>query len=118
CTLGAPSAQAATNITFSSFTTHWSSVSGATGYRLDVSTTNHFTTYVPGYQDLDVGNVTSYPVTGLNANTTYYYRVRAYNGCATSNNSSVKSVTTSPCKPSAHRTQIATNITTRRFTKQ
>ena len=52
-------------MTFSSFTANWSSVSGATDYRLDVSTSNTFTTYLPGYQDLDVGNMTSYPVTGL-----------------------------------------------------
>ena len=96
CTPAAPSAQNATNVTSSSFTANWSSVSGAIDYRLDVSTSNSFTTYVPGYQDLSVGNVTSYSVTGLSAHTTYYYRVRAYNGCATSTNSSVKSVLTSP----------------------
>jgi phosphodiesterase/alkaline phosphatase D-like protein len=96
CTPAAPSAQSATNVTSSSFTAHWGSVSGAIDYRLDVSTNNHFTSYVTGYQDLDVGNVTSYPVTGLSSHTTYYYRVRANNGCATSPNSSVKSVQTSP----------------------
>src|SRR5439155_26326948 len=84
------------NVTFSSFTANWKSVSDATGYRLDVSTSNNFTTYVPGYHDLNVGNMTSYPVTGLNANTNYYYRVRAYNGCATSPNSNVRSVKTKP----------------------
>ena len=72
------------------------SVSGATNYRLDVSTSNSFTNYVPGYNNLDVGNTTSYPVTGLSPNTTYYYRVRTYNGCATSANSNVKSVQTAP----------------------
>jgi hypothetical protein len=45
---------------------------------------------------LSVGNVTSYNVTGLSANTTYYYRLRAYNGCATGSNSNIKSVQTSP----------------------
>ena len=29
-------------------------------------------------KNLDVGDVTSFNVTGLSANTTYYYRVRAY----------------------------------------
>jgi len=36
------------------------------------------------------------PVIGLRANATYYYRVGTYNGCATSSNSSIKSVQTSP----------------------
>src|SRR5207302_4200525 len=96
CKPAAPSAQNATNITSSSFTAHWNSVNGAIDYRLDVSTTNTFATYVPPYQDLSVGNVTSYPVTGLSAHTTYYYRVRAYNGWATSPNSNVRNVLTSP----------------------
>jgi len=70
-------------------------VSGATGYRLDVSTSSSFTSYVPGYQNLNVGNVTSRSVTGLNASTAYHYRVRAYNSDgATSSNSNVVNVTT------------------------
>ena len=48
-----------------------------------------FTTYVPGYQDLDVGNTTSCNVTGLSSNTEYHYRLRAYNGNGTSPNSNV-----------------------------
>ena len=76
-------------MTASSFTAHWSSVSGATGYRLDVSTTSSFSSYVPGYRDLNVGNTTSYNVTGLAAETDYYYRLRAYNGAGPSPNSNV-----------------------------
>ena len=78
-----------THETASSFIANWSSVSGATGYRLDVSTSSTFATYVPGYQDRNVGNVTSQNVTGLARNTFYYYRVRAYNGNGTSPNSNV-----------------------------
>src|SRR5205814_180897 len=111
CTPAAPSVQTATNVTFSSFIANWRSVSGAIDYRLDVATDSSFTIYVPGYQNLDVGNVTSSPVTGLSAHTTYYYRVRAYNGCATSPNSSVKSVQTSPCKHTAPNAQRTTNET-------
>jgi len=90
----APTANAATSVTSSGFTANWSSSTGATGYRLDVSTSSSFSSYVSGYQDLDVGNVTSRSVTSLSANTTYYYRVRAYNIGGTSGNSSTITVTT------------------------
>jgi uncharacterized repeat protein (TIGR01451 family) len=67
-----------------SFTANWATTTRASGYFLDVSTVTDFVSFVAGYNSLDVGNVTNYNVTGLNANTTYYYRVRAYNGCGTS----------------------------------
>jgi hypothetical protein len=81
-------------VTANSFTANWRGVNGATGYRLDVATDTSFVNYVPGYQDLDVRNVTSYNVTGLTTRTTYYYRVRAYNGNGTSPNSNVVQVKT------------------------
>src|SRR6266481_746210 len=89
-----PIAHPATYIASNSFTANWSSVSGATGYRLDVSPNSSFSTYVAGYHDLNVGNTISRSVTGLNASTTYYYRVRAYNISGTSGNSNVVNVTT------------------------
>lgn len=95
-TPGAPTALSATNVTASSLTANWTSVSGANGYRFDAATNSSFTNYVPGYQDLDVGNTTSRNVTGLVANTFYYYRVRAYNSNGTSVNSNVISAKTKP----------------------
>ena len=50
--------------------------------------------YVPGYEDNCVGNVTNIAVTGLTANVTYYYRVRATNSVCVSDNSTTQSVTT------------------------
>ena len=73
---GAPVAGAATNITNSGFTANWASVSGATGYRLDVATHHSFNnnSYVNGYRNLDVGNSASRDVATLSASRTYYYR--------------------------------------------
>jgi len=51
--------------------------------------------YLLGFADLDVGNVTTYEVGGLTDGATYYYRVRASNGvCGVSVNSATQSVTT------------------------
>jgi hypothetical protein len=92
----APVANPATFAASHSFRANWRRVNNATGYRLDVATNNSFTNYVTGYQNLNVGNVLSRSVTGLSPSTTYYYRVRAYNGDGTSGNSNVVSVTTLP----------------------
>ena len=95
-TPAAPTALNATNVTANSFTANWTTVSGATGYRLDVATSTSFVNYVPGYQNLDVGNTTNRNVSGLAANTFYYYRLRAYNGNGTGPNSNVVRVKTRP----------------------
>jgi hypothetical protein len=93
-TPSAPVANPAKFVASYSFRANWRSVNGATGYWLDVATNNSFTNYVTGYQNLNVGNTLSRSVTGLSPSTTYYYRVRAYNGYGTSGNSNVVSVTT------------------------
>lgn len=88
----APTAASASSVTSTSFTANWGSVSGATGYRLDVSNGSSFSSFVSGYNNLDVGNVAGRSVSGLTNGATYYYRVRAYNAAGTSGNSGTISV--------------------------
>jgi|GEM_PF-1374123 len=111
----APVANAATSVTISSFTANWSIATGASGYRIDVSNSNTFSTFVSGYQDLDVGNVLNRGVNGLNPATTYFYRVRAYNAGGTSSNSGTISVTTATAPPPAPVANAATSVTTSSF---
>jgi FtsP/CotA-like multicopper oxidase with cupredoxin domain len=77
--LGTPVATAATAITGTGFAANWGTAASATSYLLDVSTSNTFATFVAGYSSLNVGNVTTFAVTSLTPNTTYYYRVRGNN---------------------------------------
>jgi len=89
-----PVALAASAIGASSFQANWNAAAGASGYRLDVATDGGFSSIVSGYNNLDVGNVTTYLVNGLTPATPYFYRLRAYNGGGASGNSNVISLTT------------------------
>ncbi|NTV52920.1 MAG: hypothetical protein HGA76_07920, partial [Candidatus Firestonebacteria bacterium] len=75
-----PSALSAVSVSSNDFTAAWNAVGPAMGYLLDVALDSSFVNPVAGYEDLDVGNVTTYAVSGLSPGTVYYYRVRAYNG--------------------------------------
>lgn len=88
---------ATTGIITTGFTLNWNLSAGASTYFLDISTVSNFTTYVSGYNNLNVGNVNTFNATGLVCNTTYYYRMRANNSCGTSANSNTITVTTSAC---------------------
>jgi len=107
----APAIADASNILCAAFTANWGAATGADGYLLDVSTSGTFATFLPGYQNLDVGNVTSYNVTGLTNGTTYYYRVRSYRACSPapgrSNYSGSDTVVTSTIAPPTGITGIA-----------
>ncbi len=105
----APTATAASSVTAGGFTANWGSVTGATGYRLDVSTSNTFGSFATGYQDLDVGANLSATVNGLTDNTSYYYRARAVNVGGASPSSNVITATT-PAAPPVITTQPA-NLT-------
>jgi hypothetical protein len=82
--------------TRSSFMATWDNVTGATGYLLDVSTSDSFSDYVAGYHDLDVGSVTGRVVTGLTPGITYYYRVRPYTAIGPDSYSEAMTATTVP----------------------
>lgn len=110
----APVANPATGITSTGFVASWSSVSGATEYRLDVSNDN-FVTFVSGYENLLIVGI-SQNVTGLASNTAYSFRVRAGNVGGSSPNSSVINVTTLPPPPAAPNALTASNITQSGFT--
>ena len=111
----APVEQAATSVVSNGFSANWNAANGATGYRLDVSTVNTFASFVSGYNDLDVGNVLTYPVTGLSAGTPYYYRIRAYNTGGTSASSGTSNPTTAGVAPRAPASIPASGIATTSF---
>lgn len=89
-----PIATPATDVSYNSFYSNWLTVAAATGYRLYVSLDSSFSTHLPGYDSLDVGNVSTYIVEGLEQDTTYYYRLDAYNNYTTSVYSNIIEVTT------------------------
>ena len=111
-TPNAPVVSAATGNTTTGFTANWAASSGATKYYLDVATDSGFTTFVSGYQGKDAGNVISSAVTGLDAGTTYYYRVRANNSVGTSASSQPQvALTTSAAAPSITRRERRSRVT-------
>jgi hypothetical protein len=71
---------------------NWNQVNDVIGYGLDVATDNGFINYI--LHNKDISNVTAYSVSGLNINTPYYYRVRAYNADGLSSYSNTISVRT------------------------
>jgi len=93
-TPAAPVVAPASANTTSGFTANWAASSGATKYYLDVATDIGVTVFVPNFSNLDVGNVTTYAVTGLSAGTTYYYKVRANNSAGTSASSGAQTALT------------------------
>ncbi|WEK68170.1 MAG: fibronectin type III domain-containing protein [Candidatus Chryseobacterium colombiense] len=70
----------------------WNAVAGAAGYKLTVGTTSGGTNIL---NNVDVGNVTTYPfTTSLAFNTKYYYTVNAYAGGQTSSSCTENNFTT------------------------
>ena len=111
-----PSSSPGTDITCSTFSANWGISSNATTYYLDVATDIAFTSFVPGYYNLNTGNIITYAISGLSAGTNYYYRVRAEGACGTSGNSNDITVqTTASSTPAAPITSAASVITCSSF---
>jgi len=74
-----PTANAANNITTTSFTANWTqpSIGITEKYLLDVSTESDFSSFVGSYQNYDCGTNLFANIEGLAAGTTYYFRVRS-----------------------------------------
>ncbi|MEN9400775.1 MAG: hypothetical protein RL632_1878, partial [Bacteroidota bacterium] len=98
-----PGTPTTTNNSATGFTANWTASAGSTSYVLDVSSSSTFASFVTGFNALNVGNVLTYPVTGLTAGTTYYWRVRAVGGCE-SVNTATQTVITAYCQPAGFTT--------------
>ncbi|HAS38921.1 MAG TPA: hypothetical protein DCS93_00510, partial [Microscillaceae bacterium] len=92
-TLPRPEVLPATNVELTSFVANWTAMTEASSYRIDVASDALFQQMLPGY-DNRVVSTNSVVVPNLNANTEYFYRVRAVNTDATSNHSDIMTVTT------------------------
>ncbi len=104
------------NVSATGFTVSWQAAAHATGYRLDVSSDQGFTSFVGSYNNMNVNAATSQALTGLTPNTPYYFRVRSYNSGATSASSDSGSATTLPPAPGAPFLTAATATSSSGFT--
>lgn len=96
-----PQLYGASNITTTGFTVNWAGVAGYYSFSLDVSTDINFASFVDGYNNIYCGSHNSqwdgshsFIVSGLEAGSKYYYRIRSSNSTTSSSPSNTKTVTT------------------------
>jgi hypothetical protein len=105
-----PTALAAAGVSTTGFTANWSGT-GTTNFFMDVSSDN-FSTFVTGYNNLAVNGASSQNITGLNIGTAYKYRVRSSNATGVSPSSNAISVNTLVADPTAQPTALTfSNVT-------
>ncbi len=98
----APTASSGTRVDSAGFVAHWNPDQGVERYALDVAFDSAFSSFVQGYDDRDVGNVTQFSVGGLQPQSEYFYRVRALNADGgISRNSNIIGVITTRFYPAA-----------------
>ncbi|RYX93916.1 fibronectin type III domain-containing protein, partial [bacterium] len=102
----APTATTASSVTSNSFSANWDAVTGATSYEISIDNGTPF----------NVGNVTSYSVTGLTAGSSHSYVIKAINASGTGPSSNSISVITANDLPDAPIAVAATSITSNSFT--
>lgn len=116
-----PTSLNATSIAHNSFQINWTHPADHAGYKLDVATNSAFSSFVTGYQNLDVLNVNTYVISGLSPLTNYYVRLRTYDAADNESiNSTVLIVQTAPPPDVAAPTQVvaqeATSVSSTAFT--
>ncbi|WP_372753597.1 fibronectin type III domain-containing protein [Labilibaculum sp.] len=97
----------ASNVTYNSFTISWDAVTDADNYDLSVRPQGGDWTFI------NTISTTTYDYTGLNAETTYEFQVRANNSIGSSDYSEIVSATTlaAPTAPAVPSNLQASNIT-------
>ncbi|WP_299465756.1 fibronectin type III domain-containing protein [uncultured Microscilla sp.] len=93
-TLPSPESLSASEIEYTSFVANWKAMPEADSYQLDVATDPLFESILPKYNNLNL-TANRLVIINLDANQTYYYRVRALNSETRSNYSKVITVNTS-----------------------
>lgn len=95
---GAINAREASEVKCASFTANWDKATRATSYLFNLYTKGDDgrRTYLEGYRDRELGDVSSLTVTDLTPETTYYYTLSATDGRFYSSESNEVSVTTTP----------------------
>lgn len=97
-------------ITSNSFAANWGAAIGASGYYLDVAADASFTSLLPAYAGINVGNVTSHTITGLVPYTDYYLRLRSYSVNGTSSPTSAYTVRTLPVEAAVTTVSVEADV--------